>query len=66
MTYSGQVESDIRYYYQAHGLGLRHALTLEYTIRPDLYLGMEYTYYNQLLIDRREDKRVWIRHTFPL
>ena len=64
-TYSGQVQSGPIFQYLTHGLGFRHALTLEYTIRPDLFLQMEYTYDSQLLSDRREDKRVWIRHIFP-
>lgn len=66
LIYAGQVQSDgIGFHYLTHGIGFRHALSLEYTIRPDLYLQMEYIYDSQLLSDRREDKRIWIRHIFP-
>ncbi len=64
VTYSGEVQEGL-FRYHSQGLGFRHALTLEYTIRPDLFLEMEYTYDSQLLSDRREDKRLWIRHIFP-
>ena len=65
LFYSGQVQEGIGFRYHTHGLGFRHALSLEYTIRPDLFLQMEYTYDSQLLSDRREDKRIWLRHVFP-
>ncbi len=65
VTYSGQVGSQVWYYYHTQSLGLRHAVTLEYTIVPDLFLEFEYMYDSQLLDDRREDKRIMIRHTFP-
>ena len=65
VIYSGQVQQGIEWRYHTHGLGFRHALSLEYTIRPDLFLQMEYTYDSQLLSDRREDKRIWLRHVFP-
>ena len=65
ITYSGQVQNGLGFQYLTHGLGFRHALTMEYSIQPDLFLEMEYTYDSQLLSDRREDKRIWIRHIFP-
>lgn len=65
ITYSGQVHDGYRYQYPIGGLGIRHALILEYTIRPDLFLEMEYMYDTQLLAERREDKRIWLRHVFP-
>jgi len=65
VTYSGEVQRDIGLQYHMHGLGFRHALTMEYTIRPNLFLEMEYRYDSQLLSERREDKRLWIRHIFP-
>ena len=65
LIYSGQVQQGMGLHYHTHGLGFRHALSLEYTIRPDLFLQMEYTYDSQLLSDRREDKRIWLRHIFP-
>ena len=65
LTYSGQVDNGFGLRYPTHGIGFKHALTLEYAIRPDLFIQMEYTYDSQLLSDRREDKRIWLRHTFP-
>ncbi|NQT26390.1 translocation/assembly module TamB domain-containing protein [candidate division KSB1 bacterium] len=65
ITYSGQVQNDMGVQYTLHGLGFRHALALEYSIRPDLFLEMEYTYDSQLFLDRREDKKIWLRHIFP-
>jgi hypothetical protein len=65
IIYSGQVQSDLGLQYHTQGLGFRHALTMEYSIRPDLFIEMEYTYDSQLLADRREDKRIWLRHIFP-
>lgn len=65
LTYSGQVQTGPGFRYHTHGLGFRHALIMDYSIRPDLFLEMEYTYDSQLLSDRREDKRIWIRHIFP-
>ncbi|MBN2105314.1 hypothetical protein JW835_14850 [bacterium] len=65
VTYSGQLQTAWKYQYHEEGLGFRHALSLEYTFRPDLFVEMEYTYDSKLLYDRREDKRIWIRHVFP-
>ncbi len=65
LTYSGQFEDNLGFRYLTPGLGYRQSLTLEYTIRPDLFLQMEYTYDSQLLEDRRKDKRIWLRHIFP-
>ena len=65
LTYSGQIQSGLGVHYLRHGMGFRHALSLEYTIRPDLFVQMEYTYDSYLLSDRREDKRIWLRHIFP-
>jgi hypothetical protein len=65
ITYSGQVQNDMGVQYTLHGLGFRHALALEYSIRPDLFLEMEYTYDSQLFSERKEDKKIWLRHIFP-
>jgi hypothetical protein len=65
ITYSGQLQTAWKYQYHDEGLGFRHSLSLEYTFRPDLFLEMEYTYDSKLLADRREDKRIWLRHVFP-
>jgi len=66
ITYTGQVQNEPYYHgYMNHGIGFRHALSLEFTIRPDIFLEFEYTYDSQLLSDRREDKKIWLRHIFP-
>jgi len=66
ITYTGQVQNESYYHgYMTHGIGFRHALSLEFTLRPDIFLEFEYTYDSQLLSDRREDKKIWIRHIFP-
>jgi hypothetical protein len=63
--YSGEVQNGYGYRFPMIGLGLRHSIALEYAIRPELMLEMEYTYDNQLMYERREDKRIWLRHVFP-
>ena len=65
ITYAGQVQNDPYYYYTVTGLTLRHAFSLEYSIRPDLFVEFEYTYDSMLLADRRVNRRVWLRHVFP-
>jgi len=64
MTYTGRIHSNNPYLFHTAGIGFRHALILEYSISPDLFLEMEYTYDTQLLARRREDKRIWLRHVF--
>jgi hypothetical protein len=44
---------------------LRHTLGLEYRINPAMMLQFEYDY-NPLLINNREDSRIWLRHSFPV
>jgi hypothetical protein len=64
LMYTGQLESGINYRYHGEGLGLKHTLGLEYRINPSLQLEMEYNYNSFLL--QREDKRIFLRHSFPL
>ncbi len=64
LTYSGQLEAGLDYRYQHEGFGLSHKFGLEYRISPSLLLQMEYDY-NSLLLYRREDKRILLRHSFP-
>jgi len=52
------------YRYQHEGFGLSHKVGLEYRINPSLLLQMEYDY-NSLMLMRREDKRILLRHSFP-
>ena len=65
IIYSGQIQSGIGFRYPIHGVGFKHALTIEYALRPDLFIEMEYMYNSLLLSNMREDKRIWIRHVFP-
>jgi hypothetical protein len=65
LTYSGEIQNQYGYWLPNNALGLRHSLSLEYSIRPDLFLEMEYFYDNRLLMERREDKRIWLKHVFP-
>ncbi|HHS12192.1 MAG TPA: hypothetical protein ENN03_00325 [bacterium] len=64
LTYTGQIQNGLGFRYPTHDIGFRHALNLEFSLRSDLFLEMEYTYDTFLLADRREDKRVWLRHIF--
>ncbi len=64
LMYSGQLEAGMDYRYQHEGFGLSHKIGLEYRINPSLLLQMEYDY-NSLMLLRREDKRILLRHSFP-
>ncbi|MCR4438409.1 MAG: translocation/assembly module TamB domain-containing protein [bacterium] len=64
LVYTGQLESGLDYRYQAPGLGLHHTLGLELRINPKLLIEMEYDY-DGLLLWRKDDTRLWIRHWFP-
>lgn len=66
LMYSGEVGSGWQYTYPLYGIGLRHAIFLEYIIRPELLLELEYNYDSMLLHERREDKRIFLKHVFPL
>ncbi len=64
LVYTGQLESGLDYRYQAPGLGLRHTLGLELRLNPKLLIEMEYDY-DGLMLFRKDDTRLWIRHWFP-
>ncbi|MBC7187670.1 MAG: translocation/assembly module TamB domain-containing protein [Calditrichaeota bacterium] len=64
LVYTGQLESGLDYRYQVPGLGLHHTLGLELRINPKLLIEMEYDY-DGLLLWRKDDTRLWIRHWFP-
>lgn len=64
LMYSGQLEAGMDYRYQHEGFGLSHKFGLEYRISSSLLLQMEYDY-NSLLLWRREDKKILLRHSFP-
>ena len=64
LSYTGQLESNMSYRQHGEQLGLKHRLGLEYRINSNLLLEMEYNY-NSFLIER-EDKRIFLRHSFPI
>lgn len=64
LSYTGQLESGMKYNIHGEELGLKHTLGLEYRINSNLLLEMEYNY-NSFLI-QREDKRIFLRHSFPI
>jgi hypothetical protein len=60
--YSGQLDAG-RLKYQEPGIGLRHSIDLEYRILPNLLLELQYNY-DSLLLSKREDKRIQLKHSF--
>lgn len=64
LSYTGQLESGMKYNIHGEELGLKHTLGLEYRINSNLLLELEYNY-NSFLIER-EDKRIFLRHSFPI
>lgn len=66
LMYSGEVGSGLSYTSPMYGIGLRHAIFVQYIIRPELLLELEYDYDSMLLHERREDKRIFLKHVFPL
>jgi hypothetical protein len=47
------------------GLSLRHTLGLEYRINPAMLLQFEYDY-NPLQTYDKDDRKIWLRHSFPV
>ncbi len=64
LTYTGEVETGFRYEPHQQQLGFRHTLGLEYRISPDLILEMVYDY-DSLLLWRKTDRKILLRHSFP-
>ena len=62
--YTGELEAGIDYQFQDKGVGLHHVLGLEYRLNPQWLLQMEYDY-NTLLETHKDDKKIWLRHSFP-
>lgn len=62
--YTGELESPIGYQPALPPIGLKHTFGLEYQIKPNLLLEMEYGY-NSLLLKNKEDTRIMLRHSFP-
>lgn len=63
VLYTGEIKTGIDYQYQDKGVGLQHILGLEYRLNSKWLLQAEYDY-NTLLETHRDDKRVWLRHSF--
>ncbi len=64
LLYTGELKAGIGYQYQKQGVGLQHIVGLEYRLGPKWLLQMEYDY-NTLLETHKDDKKVWLRHSFP-
>lgn len=64
LQYTGQIESGIGYRYKEKYIGLHHTLGLEYQINPQLLVELEYDY-DSLMLEKRDDKRIVLRHWFP-
>jgi hypothetical protein len=64
LLYQGQLQSGIDYRYLGKGVGLEHVFGLEYRLNPRLLLQLEYDYNTLMEIDK-DDKKVWLRHSFP-
>jgi len=62
--YTGELESPLTYEPSLPTLGLCHTLGLEYQIKPNLLLEMEYNY-NSMLLKNKVDKKIMLRHSFP-
>ena len=66
LLYTGQVAAwPVNYKFSDPNIGLRHTVDFEFRIRPSLLLQMEYDYNNTLQEKWREDKKIWLRHSFP-
>ena len=63
LLYSGELKAGIEYRFQDKGVGLLHSFGLEYRLTPQWLLQMEYDY-NTLLETNRDDKKIWLRHSF--
>ncbi|MBN1465526.1 translocation/assembly module TamB domain-containing protein [candidate division KSB1 bacterium] len=64
LQYTGQIESGVGYRYKEKNLGWHHTLGLEYQINPQVLVELEYDY-DSLMLERRDDKRIILRHWFP-
>lgn len=64
LIYTGELKAGIDYQFQEKGVGLQHIVGLEYRLNPRWLLQMEYDY-NTLLETHKDDKKVWLRHSFP-
>lgn len=63
-NYTGELEAGIEYKFQDKGVGLHHKLGLEYRFNPRWLIQMEYDY-NTLFNQQKDDKKIWLRYSFP-
>lgn len=64
LLYTGELKAGIDYQFQDKGYGLLHVVGLEYRLNPKWLLQMEYDY-NTLFETHKDDKKLWLRHSFP-
>jgi len=66
LLYSGQFDAwPVANNFSQANVGLRHTFGLEYRFTRDLLLQMEYDY-NSLFQTQKDDKRIWLRHSFSI
>jgi hypothetical protein len=64
VLYTGELKAGVDYQYQNKGVGLQHIVGLEYRLNSRWLLQMEYDY-NTLFERHKDDKKIWLRHSFP-
>ncbi|RMF66680.1 MAG: hypothetical protein D6743_06010, partial [Calditrichaeota bacterium] len=64
VLYTGEIKAGIDYQFQDKGVGLQHSVGLEYRLNSRWLFQMEYDY-NTLLESHKDDKKIWLRHSFP-
>jgi len=64
LLYRGELKAGIDYQFTDKGIGLQHIVGLEYRLTPKWLLQMEYDY-NTLFETQKDDKKIWLRHSFP-
>lgn len=64
LLYTGELTAGIDYQFQDKGVGLRHIVGLEYRLNSKWLLQMEYDY-NTLFESHKDDKKIFLRHSFP-
>ena len=63
LLYSGEIEAGLDPRYQEKGVGLKHTFDLEYRIKPNLLLELQYNY-DSLLLLHKQDLRLQVRYSF--
>jgi len=64
LLYTGELKAGIDYQFKEQGVGLQHVLGLEYRLNSNWLFQMEYDY-NTLYETHKDDKKIWLRHSFP-